>query len=231
MEFPYDRENFKDRYTKQHRNQLCSTIVAHLKKDGLMFIHPTQIRSLTPREAARIQSFPDTFIFPAERTNSYAQIGNAVPPLVGKAMGLAISEFLTAAEDGDRISPSLSVKLPTTRDAAVRKLEQFIEMLYLRQLSMLSKEEFLDAWWAVGYLHPNLHPDAAMDNGKEVSRGTRRGVSFVVEPVYVRSGWPVELIPVAQEARRRFDAELLSEDEYYCSAAVMAGAAIKGLSK
>lgn len=231
MEFPYDRENFKDRYTKQHRNQLCSTIVAHLKKDGLMFIHPTQIRSLTPREAARIQSFPDTFIFPAERTNSYAQIGNAVPPLVGKAMGLAISEFLTAAEDGDRISPSLSVKLPTTRDAAVRKLEQFIEMLYLRQLSMLSKEEFLDAWWAVGYLHPNLHPDAAMENGKEVSRGTRRGVSFVVEPVYVRSGWPVELIPVAQEARRRFDAELLSEDEYYCSAAVMAGAAIKGLSK
>jgi DNA (cytosine-5)-methyltransferase 1 len=144
-------------------------------------------------------------------------------------MGLAISEFLTAAEDGDRISPSLSVKLPTTRDAAIGKLEQFIEMLYLRQLSMLSKEEFLDAWWAVGYLHPNLHPDAAMENGKEVSRGTRRGVSFVVEPVYVRSGWPVELIPVAQEARRRFDAGLLSEDEYYCSAAVMAGAAIKGL--
>ena len=229
MEFPYDRENFKDRYTKQHRDRLCSTIVAHLQKDGLMFIHPTQIRSLTPREAARIQSFPDTFVFPPERTHSYAQIGNAVPPLVGKAMGLAISEFLTAAEDGDRISPSLSVKLPTTRDAAIGKLEQFIEMLYLRQLSMLSKEEFLDAWWAVGYLHPNLHPDAAMENGKEVSRGTRRGVSFVVEPVYVRSGWPVELIPVAREARRRFDAGLLSEDEYYCSAAVMAGAAIKGL--
>lgn len=231
MEFPYDRENFKDRYTKQHRDQLCSTIVAHLKKDGLMFIHPTQIRSLTPREAARIQSFPDTFIFPAERTNSYAQIGNAVPPLVGKAMGLAISEFLTAAEDGDRISPSLSVKLPTTRDAAIKKLEGFIESLYLRQLPMLTKGEFLDAWWAVGYLHPNLHPDAAMENGREVSRGTKRGVSFVVEPVYVRSGWPVELIPVAQEARRRFDADLLSEDEYYCSAAVMAGAAINGLSK
>lgn len=231
MEFPYDRENFKDRYTKQHRDQLCSTIVAHLKKDGLMFIHPTQIRSLTPREAARIQSFPDTFVFPAERTNSYAQIGNAVPPLVGKAMGLAISEFLTAAEDGDRISPRLSVKLPTTCDAAITKLEQFIESLYLRQLPVLSKEEFLDAWWAVGYLHPNLHPDAAMENGKEVSRGTKRGVSFVVQPVYVRSGWPVELIPVAQEARRRFNAGLLSEDEYYCSAAVMAGAAITGQSK
>ena len=231
MEFPYDRENFKDRYTRQHRDQLCSTIVAHLKKDGLMFIHPTQIRSLTPREAARVQSFPDTFKLPESRTNAYAQIGNAVPPLVGKAMGLAINEFLIAAEDGDRISPRLSVKLPATRDAAIEKLEQFIESLYLRQLSTLTKDDFLDAWWAVGYLHPNLHPDAAQANGKEVSRGTRRGVSFVLEPVYVRSGWPVELIPIAQEARRRFESHLFSEDEYYCSAAVMAGAVINNLSK
>jgi DNA (cytosine-5)-methyltransferase 1 len=63
-----------------------------------------------------------------------------------------------------------------------------------------------------------------MDNGKVVSRGTKRGVSFVIEPVYVQSGWPVELIPIAQEARRRFENKLLSEDEYYCSVAVMAGA-------
>lgn len=231
MEFPYDRDNFKDRYTRQHRDQLCSTIVAHLKKDGLMFIHPTQIRSLTPREAARIQSFPDTFKLPESRTNAYAQIGNAVPPLVGKAIGLAINDYLTAAEDGDRIAPRLNVKLPTSREVAISKLEDFVESLYLRQLSMLTKEEFLAAWWAVGYLHPNLHPDAAIENGKEVSRGTKRGVSFVVEPVYVRSGWPVELIPIAQEARRRFEACLLTEEEYYCSAAVMAGAASKSISK
>lgn len=231
MEFPYDRENFKDRYTKQHRDQLCSTIVAHLQKDGLMFIHPTQTRSLTPREAARIQSFPDTFTFPPQVTHAYPQIGNAVPPLVGKAMGLAIHEYLTAAVDGDRISPRLSVRLPTSRDAAVDKLEAFVESLFIRPITMLPKEVFLQAWWAVGFLHPNLHPDAALENGKEVSRGTRRGVSFVLEPVYVRSGWPVELIPVAQEARRRFDAGLLSEDEYYCSAAVMAGAVSNNLSK
>jgi len=48
FEFPYDRTTFKDRYTRQHRNETCSTIVAHLSKDGLMFIHPTQNRSLTP---------------------------------------------------------------------------------------------------------------------------------------------------------------------------------------
>ena len=88
----------------------------------------------------------------------------------------------------------------------------------------LAKDEFLHAWWAVGYLHPNLHPDAALSNGAELSPGPRRGVSFVLEPAYVRSGWPVELIPIALEARRRFDEGLLSENEYYCSAAVMAGA-------
>lgn len=52
FEWPYSKEHFKDRYTRQPRDGLCSTIVAHLSKDGLMFIHPIQNRSLTPREAA-----------------------------------------------------------------------------------------------------------------------------------------------------------------------------------
>ena len=195
-----------------------------------MFIHPTQLRSLTPREAARIQSFPDTFKLPESRTNAYAQIGNAVPPLVGKAIGLAIQEYLAAADEGNCIAPRLSVNLPTNRDTAIERLECLVESLYLSHVSTLSKDEFLLAWWAVGYLHPNLHPDAALENGREISRGTRRGVSFVLEPVYIRSGWPVELIPIAKEARRRFDASLLTEDEYYCSAAVMAGAVCNNLS-
>src|SRR6185436_8634072 len=97
FEFPYDKDSFKDRYTRQHRDQLCSAIVAHLKKDGLMFIHPTQKRSLTPREAARIQSFPDTFTFPSMVTHCFPQIGNAVPPLVGRAVGLAIVDYLAAS--------------------------------------------------------------------------------------------------------------------------------------
>ncbi len=224
MEFPYDRENFKDRFTRQHRDELCSTIVAHLKKDGLMFIHPTQQRSLTPREAARIQSFPDTFVLPASRTPAFSQIGNAVPPLVGKAVGLGIAEYFNAAIESDRMAPNLSVKLPKGRSSAIKQLEKFVESLYLRPISTLASNEFLSAWWAVGFLHPNLHPDAALENGHELSLGPKRGVSFVLEPVFVRSGWPVELIPVAKEARRRFDSGEISEDEYYCSAAVMAGA-------
>jgi DNA (cytosine-5)-methyltransferase 1 len=228
MEFPYDREKFKDRYTRQHRDGLCSTIVAHLKKDGLMFIHPTQNRSLTPREAARIQSFPDTFVFPEKPTNSFAQIGNAVPPLVGKAIGLAVGMYLSSAVDSDQVAPKISVNLPSHRGEAITRLEEFVESLFLRPLTDLPKRDFLAAWWAVGYLHPNLHPDAAFDNGKALSNGPRRGVSFVLEPVYIRSGWPVELIPIVHEARRRFDANLIEEDDYYCSAAVIAGALSHG---
>lgn len=227
MEFPYDREHFKDRYTRQHRDRLCSTIVAHLKKDGLMFIHPTQTRSLTPREAARVQSFPDTFEFPLERTRAYSEIGNAVPPVVGKAVGLAVKEYLAQPEMADAVTESLNAHLPLSRALAVSQLEDFIEAMLMKDLIQLSKTDFLKAWWAVGYLHPNLHPDAALDNGKELSPGPKRGVSFVLEPYYVRSGWPVELIGLAAEARRRFDAKLLAEDEYYCSAAVIAGAAAK----
>lgn len=97
--FPYDKSIFQDRYTKQSRWHPCSTIMAHLSRDGLMFIHPTQNRSLTPREAARIQSFPDWFRFPAARTTSFRLIGNAVPPLVAEALGLAVKEFLGRAGD------------------------------------------------------------------------------------------------------------------------------------
>lgn len=88
FEFPYDKSSFKDRYTRQHRDRPCSTIVAHLSKDGLMFIHPTQNRSLTPREAARVQSFPDWFVFPRAQTHAFRLIGNAVPPLVAIAARL-----------------------------------------------------------------------------------------------------------------------------------------------
>lgn len=94
MDFPYSRESFRDRYTRQHRNRLSSTIVAHMSKDGLMFIHPTQCRSLTPREAARLQSFPDDFVFPVVRTHQYRLIGNAVPPLLARAVGQAVMKYL-----------------------------------------------------------------------------------------------------------------------------------------
>jgi DNA (cytosine-5)-methyltransferase 1 len=195
--FPYDKTSFKDRYTRQHRERLCSTIVAHLSKDGLMFIHPTQNRSLTPREAARVQSFPDWFRFPKARTHAFRLIGNAVPPLIGEAVGLAAREFLTGRAvlprrpDSTRSvveltehrltrnkslparpillerGPSIKAALPKDRFTAARDLERLAQ-LDRRALRALPTEAFLRGWHALLFLFPGLHPDNALDHGDTI---------------------------------------------------------------
>ena len=76
--------------------QASQTIVAHLYKDGLMFIHPdqNQSRSITIKEAALIQTFPEDFDFCDTMGNSFKMIGNAVPPLLAKKIAEAIYKFL-----------------------------------------------------------------------------------------------------------------------------------------
>ncbi|MCK9467581.1 MAG: DNA cytosine methyltransferase [Candidatus Absconditabacterales bacterium] len=78
---PYkNREHiFRDKYYKLSYNNVSRTITAHMQYDCNMYIHPTQARGLTPREAARIQTFPDNYIFKGPFTSWYRQIGNAVP--------------------------------------------------------------------------------------------------------------------------------------------------------
>ena len=84
------------RYHVLNPDEPSTTIIAHLYKDGNRFIHydPQQQRTITVREAARLQSFPDDFDFVASRGGAYQMIGNAVPPLLAKAVALAIFEMI-----------------------------------------------------------------------------------------------------------------------------------------
>lgn len=92
----YDMSSFKDKYRKQSFGKPSTTIFAHLEKDGNRFIHPTQARTYTPREAARIQSFPDDLIFEGPISKKFRQIGNAVPPLLAYNIALGVNKLIKA---------------------------------------------------------------------------------------------------------------------------------------
>ena len=92
----YRSDIFSDKYLRLSFEDLSRTITAHIAKDGYWYIHPRENRTLSIREAARIQTFPDRFRFAGHPSNRYQQIGNAVPPLLASAIASSVKRALEA---------------------------------------------------------------------------------------------------------------------------------------
>ncbi|MFI5485645.1 DNA (cytosine-5-)-methyltransferase [Micromonospora echinaurantiaca] len=90
----YREDIFDDKYKRLDENNLSRTITAHIAKDGYWYIHPRQNRTITVREAARLQTFPDWFRFAGPPSAAFRQIGNAVPPLLGEHLAGAVRASL-----------------------------------------------------------------------------------------------------------------------------------------
>ena len=91
----YNDDSFNDKWRRLPLNRPSWTVTSHLSKDGYMFIHPKQNRTISVREAARLQSFPDRFVFEGSRSSQFKQIGNAVPPLLARAIARSVRRILS----------------------------------------------------------------------------------------------------------------------------------------
>jgi len=91
---PFREDIFHDRLKRLDPTKPSWTVLAHIGMDGYMYIHPSENRTLSVREAARIQSFKDSFVFTGNMREQYIQVGNAVPPILAKAIALEIKKYL-----------------------------------------------------------------------------------------------------------------------------------------
>jgi DNA (cytosine-5)-methyltransferase 1 len=107
----YRDDIFDDKYKRLDEDDLSRTITAHIAKDGYWYIHPRQNRTLTVREAARLQTFPDWYRFAGPPSAAFRQIGNAVPPLVARRLGAAVEESIIRSAKAPFTTQLVSARL------------------------------------------------------------------------------------------------------------------------
>lgn len=101
MPYAHRNDKFKDKYFRLYGDRPCRTITAHLRSDCHSHIHPYEDRAITPREAARVQSFPDDYLFLGPYLKTYIQIGNAVPVVMARGIASTIKSVLEDVPNED----------------------------------------------------------------------------------------------------------------------------------
>lgn len=152
----YRDDIFDDKYKRLDPHDVSRTITAHIAKDGYWYIHPYEDRTLTIREAARLQTFPDSVRFAGPPSSAFRQIGNAVPPALGEKIGAAIRrawERKSPARFGTRqIADLLAAWLEENPPIRVPWLGASNRWLVIQSeilLGRLASEHMTRAWVAV----------------------------------------------------------------------------------
>jgi len=193
----YRADIFDDKYKRLDWNGLGRTITAHIAKDGYGFIHPDQDRTITVREAARIQTFPDHIRFVGPPSAAFKQIGNAVPPRLGEYLGRAVLDSLDAGEVSGPSTHELSSRLAgwfeERRVLSIPWLraENRWQVIQAESLwSRLARDQTREAWETTRGL---LTPDATLESAQTLQRYARlRGRGDRLEKVVQLAKWFVK---------------------------------------